>query len=307
MKPQALAPLVLLVALGAACGGGKPRFQHAAGWNLLSGHGELVAANVPLASADRSLASPPARTVAVLPRYGIVIWAMVFRGGNRHFPRRRLPLRVEEAVPSNPFEGFRCAPAVSISRCYAASGSVWRLFGRLSSYGVDLYVFFGTDRPLPSDIAAADAELAQLRLPHVQVGPTAAKAAACPRSTGTGYYDTSVSPASGPAGTTVTVTGRLPVASESSEHVGQYATEAVAYWNLDIDHWPSITSSSPVAAVAGSPVRLVGTENVAGLCAYQVQVTVPPGPPGTYPIDVLYGDPRGAASFAPASFQVTSG
>jgi hypothetical protein len=53
---------------------------------------------------------------------------------------------------------------VPLSRCFAASGSVRRLAGRLDGYDVDLYVFLGTDRPSSAQLAAVDAELARLRL-----------------------------------------------------------------------------------------------------------------------------------------------
>jgi hypothetical protein len=156
--------LAVIAVAGAAAGcggGGSPRFESAANWNLLSGHGELAAANVPFAEPDRSLTSPPSLTVAKLPRRGVVIWGMVSRSGSG--THRPLPRHLADGVRSNPFEGFRCAPAVPSSRCYAASGSVRRLAGRLAGYDVDLYVFLGTDRPSASQIAAVDAELARLR------------------------------------------------------------------------------------------------------------------------------------------------
>jgi hypothetical protein len=154
--------LFAVVAAAAGCGGGgTPRFEPAADWHLLSGKGELAAANVPFAKADRNLASPPSRTVDTLPRRGVVIWALVSRAGKDS--RRALPLHLSDAVRTNPFEGFSCAPAVPSSRCFAASGSVRRLAGRLSGYDVDLYVFLGTDRPSPAQVTAVDAELARLR------------------------------------------------------------------------------------------------------------------------------------------------
>jgi hypothetical protein len=306
MRLKTAAISVLIATLVAGCGGGgRPEFQRATGWELLSGHGELAAANVPFAASDRSLQSPPSRTVSSLPRNGIVIWAMYLRGGNSHFPRKELPLRVEQAVTSNPFEGFGCAPAVTLSSCYAASGSIWRLLARHGSYDVDLYVFFGTDRPLPEAIAAADAELARLMLPHSIMPPKATKVPNCPRPSGTGYYDSTAHPASGPAGTTVTVSGRLPVLTENGTDTGQTSTEVAAYWNLDFDHWPSITNTSPVAAVAGSPVTFLGTQNVSKVCGYRVRVTIPTVAPGRYPIEVLFGDVNGGASFAPVEFRVT--
>jgi hypothetical protein len=51
--------LVVVGALGAGCGGGHraPKFRSAAGWHLLSRDGELVAADVPFATLDKSLLS----------------------------------------------------------------------------------------------------------------------------------------------------------------------------------------------------------------------------------------------------------
>jgi len=152
----------LAAVAGCGGGGGRPRFEPKAEWHLLSGNGELAAANVPFAEPDRSVASPPSRTVATLPRRGIVIWAMVSRAGKD--PLRPLPLRMAGGVRSNPFEGFGCAPAVQALRCYAASGSVRRLHGRMAGYDVELYVFLGTDRPSPAQVAAVDDELARLRV-----------------------------------------------------------------------------------------------------------------------------------------------
>lgn len=51
-----------------------------------------------------------------------------------------------------------------MSRCYAASGSVRRLAGRMDGYDVDVSVFFGIDHPSSAQIAAASAELARLTL-----------------------------------------------------------------------------------------------------------------------------------------------
>jgi hypothetical protein len=307
-RSAGLVGILAASAVVVGCGGAKPGFDSAAGWHLLSGHDQIAAARVIYAPVDRHLVltSPPSRTVASLPRQGTVIWAMVSRGGNSRFPRRQVPLRVEQGAPSNPFEGFRCAPAVATSRCFAASGSVWRVFGRYGQYDVDLYVFFGSDRPLPEQVAAADAELARLRLPHAPAAPRA-NAASCAHPTGTSYYDPKVSPASGPAGTRVHVSGRLPVLREGGRDVGQTATSVVAYWNLDVDHWMSVAAAHPQAAVAGSPVRLLGAVSVAGACTYRATLTIPAVPAGTYPIEVLSGNAQGSAGFAPAEFRVTSG
>jgi hypothetical protein len=133
-----------------------------------------------------------------------------------------------------------------------------------------------------------------------------AKAAKCPLPKGTGYYDSTARPASGPAGTRVTLSGRLPVVSESGQDVGQTATEVVAYWNLDFDHWPSVFGPSHAAAVAGSPVKFLGAQDIADQCSYHVRVRIPSVPAGTYPLEVLYGDAKGGASFSPVGFRVTA-
>jgi hypothetical protein len=125
----------------------------------------------------------------------------------------------------------------------------------------------------------------------------------CPALTGTGAYETSLSPSSGPPGSTVTVSGALPD-----------STEVLVYWNLDFDRWSSLFSS-PVPEVAGSRVQRLGTRDVSNLCTYEAQVTIPAVPPGAYPIEVLYkwapgypdGSGWGMASFAPTDFQVTEG
>jgi hypothetical protein len=158
-----LLAVAALVVVAAGCGGGgKPRFEPAADWHLLGAHGELVAANVGFASADRDLASPPFHTVAALPRSGTVMWLLVMP--RRHsaidakFPAR--PLRVGNALPSNTPEGFPCAPAV---HCLAAGGAIRRMQARLSDWDVALTIFFGTDHPSAGQVRAANAELARLR------------------------------------------------------------------------------------------------------------------------------------------------
>lgn len=144
-------------------------------------------------------------------------------------------------------------------------------------------------------------------------------APACPEVTGPGGYDTHVSPAAGPAGTTVTVSGALPAAGEDGKPSGPTVTELFTYWNLAFGsggtEWTSVDTSQPVAAVPGSAVQQLATQHVADLCSYRFEVTIPSVPPGTYPIEVLYrwqpgypdGTGWGEASFAPSAFQVTTG
>lgn len=140
----------------------------------------------------------------------------------------------------------------------------------------------------------------------------------CPARSGAGAYEATLSQSSGPPGSKVTASGYLPVLAENGVKVGQTATGVFAYWNLAFSKWWSVLgrSPSPVASVAGSPVKLLGHQGVAKLCTYHVQVTIPRVAPGTYPIEVLDQAPghesgggggTSFASFAPTEFQVTGG
>jgi hypothetical protein len=127
-------------------------------------------------------------------------------------------------------------------------------------------------------------------------------------------YGSVLSTASGPAGSTVTISGHLPVLDEAGSYVGPGNPDISAYWNLDFDHWTSILTSpdSPSASVAESPVEHLGTYHVTGGCDFQMQVTVPSVPPGTYPIVLLYwyggsGDGSGGSANLPVNFHVTAG
>lgn len=305
MKPGTVTVLALVGLLLAGCGGTeKPRFRSAAGWQLLSGRNELAAANVPFAAADRTMASPPSRTVATLPRHGIVIWAMVSRPGQPPPGwSTPLPLRLRETAPSSPFEGFSCAPSVAAAHCNSSFGSVRHLQAWRGRYEVDLYVFFGTDHPAAASVIAANAELARLQLPHGK--STTASPPVCPVPTRT--LHTELSRSAGPPGSTVTVSGALGVLSEDGTYGGQTAKDADAYWNLDFKKWWSALGPKPRAAAPGSPVENLGRQDVARRCTYRIPVTIPSVRPGSYSIEVLAGAGKSQASFAPVSFRVTRG
>lgn len=130
----------------------------------------------------------------------------------------------------------------------------------------------------------------------------------------TNPYIPVLSPSSGPAGSTVTISGPLPVVDEAGTYVGPGNPNISVYWNLDLDHWTSILTSpnSPTASVTGSPVQHLGTQQVTGgACNFQIQVTIPSVAPGTYPIQLL-GEWSGATGattgpFPPVNYQVTAG
>jgi hypothetical protein len=307
MRPKAVATLALVAVLAGCGGASKPHFRSAAGWQLLSGKNDLAASNVPFAAADRSMwPGPPSRTVATLPRRGVLIWAMVSHPGEAAPGwSTPLPLRLRETVSSNPFEGFGCAPAVTTANCYGASGSIRHLQAWDGAYATDLYVFFGTDHPSAASVAAANAELARLQLPHRK--HATAPPSVCSVPTGAGAYGPQLSRSSGPPGSTVDVSGALGVLTEDGTYGGQTAKGVHAYWNLDFHRWWSVLESSPLRAKAGSPVELLGRQNVARRCTYRLQVTVPSVRPGRYPILVLSGTGKSQSSFAPVTFRVTAG
>jgi hypothetical protein len=131
----------------------------------------------------------------------------------------------------------------------------------------------------------------------------------CPVRTDPGAYLTSITPADGPPGTRVTVSGHLPVTDTSGRDVGQTATAVDVYWNLDFAKWWSVLGRSPqpLASVAGAPVRHLGRQDVARRCTYRVRVEIPSVHPGIYPIEALFGTVKSRASFVPIRFQVVGG
>src|SRR6476661_9557719 len=102
--------------------------------------------------------------------------------------------------------------------------------------------------------------------------------AKCPARTGTGAYDTTLRPSSGRSGSTVAVSGPLPVTRENGTYGGQTATEVDVYWNLNFDKWWSVlgNSPSPVASVTGAPVKLLGKQSIATLCTTRFASRSPP-------------------------------
>lgn len=125
-------------------------------------------------------------------------------------------------------------------------------------------------------------------------------------------FTPTLSSASGSPGSTITVSGPLPVQDEAGTLVGQTANEVIAYWNLDLNHWGTALTSplSPTAAVAGYPVQLLGTQDVASVCSYSFQIKIPSSvPPGSYPIQLLSesSDQTGVTTgpFPPVNVRVT--
>jgi hypothetical protein len=152
------------VARSASSGAGRagPRFVPIRGWHVVAtgimtgpiGRSASVA-NVAFSRADVG-SSAPVKTVAALPKRGVLLWAQFEATGHpafdRGFPSRRLPLRLDEAAVSGTPEGF------------ATAGKVLHLLARAHGYDIFIYVFFGSPKPSTATLAGADTELGKLSL-----------------------------------------------------------------------------------------------------------------------------------------------
>jgi hypothetical protein len=154
---------MLLAVLAVGCAGATvraPHFQAAKGWHVHAEPGQVVsAANVSFATIDLSQ-SAPTRTVASLPRTGILVWVQWVRRGtstgrDRQY-RKTTSLRVQSMATVEP-EGFTC-PVSSGNGCATRA-----LQAASSRWNVAVWVFFGTEDPSGATLAAANRELARLR------------------------------------------------------------------------------------------------------------------------------------------------
>jgi hypothetical protein len=79
------------------------------------------------------------------------------------------------------------------------------------------------------------------------------------------------------------------------------------WWNLDPDAWESVAgqpSPFPTPSLPGS-VLLLSSAEIAGSCTYEIQVTIPDVPPGTYPVVVVGAYAGGTGvEFGSVDFQV---
>jgi hypothetical protein len=123
-------------------------------------------------------------------------------------------------------------------------------------------------------------------------------------------YTPSLTPARGSPGTTVLLTGVLPVRNEAGKIVLSQQTEKLeAWWNLEPRRWVSAVAENrtPAPARPGA-VAQVSTVTVPrpAPCRYSIPFTVPKAPEGRYPVELLYFGGGSAARSRPAIFTVTS-
>lgn len=148
----------------AASGPGGVGFLPERGWSVLQNGGDgtpawpaaAIAANVPLQPTDDPDGLPYA-TLQALPPDGIVLLAgfveRVEEWSGSRFPPRELPLRVRDAAPFIEF-GVQVRPARPLGQ--------YQLLAGVNGYNVDVNLYFGTERPSPALLAAAQRQLDRL-------------------------------------------------------------------------------------------------------------------------------------------------
>jgi hypothetical protein len=104
---------------------------------------------------DEPAQFPPRKTIENLPPDGVVIGVMLFGPDKRSSRNAEPPFRLAQAAREYPWEG-----QVEDFPLYGIAG---RVPGQ--EYNVDIFVLFGRNHPTADQIAAADVELARLKLP----------------------------------------------------------------------------------------------------------------------------------------------
>jgi hypothetical protein len=112
-----------------------------------------IAANVPL-SPDDAADRLPYSTLLGLPPNGVVMLAGFTARGDefrdKHYAVTRLPLRLRDAVPGS----IQVRPERPLGR--------WQLNAGVNGHNVDVTVYFGTPRPRPALVRAAQRQLDRL-------------------------------------------------------------------------------------------------------------------------------------------------
>lgn len=131
------------------------------GWSVLQTAKEAtlaqeaiaIAANVPI-SPDDAADRLPYSTMLSLPANGVVILASFTARGDKwrdeHYPTRKLPLALRDAAPGS----LQVRPERPLGQ--------YRLQAGINGHNVDVTVYFGTPRPTPALITAAQRQLDRL-------------------------------------------------------------------------------------------------------------------------------------------------
>ena len=130
----------------------------------------------------------------------------------------------------------------------------------------------------------------------------------CPQVHPGGYAPT-ITPTAGPAGTTVDLSGRVPMFAEDGAFVKPSGTLQL-WWNA-LDEglaWTALLPGGPDPSPAlPGDVSLVAEIPIPGACTYEASFVVPDVLPGSYPLTLLSSDGESATSFgAGLAFDVRS-
>lgn len=150
--PGAVAPATFVAAPGWHTGDGGPFERRPWGEQTQS-----WAATVPYADGPFDL--PPRKTIARLPEDGVLIWVGLSRAWNPDAPGRRSPIREHP---------YRLADFEAHAEWEGQVRDVpeYELRTRVEGgYEVDVRIYFGRPEPTPAMRAAAESQLARLRLP----------------------------------------------------------------------------------------------------------------------------------------------
>ncbi len=114
----------------------------------------------------------------------------------------------------------------------------------------------------------------------------------------------------GPAGSEATVSGPLPLYSESGRYAGPTGKKVELKWNLEPSRYATAVSfgaasPQPEAAKDG-PVLLVGATRLSGECRFKITFDIPDVTPEAYPLVAIGYGGGGAASLPSILFRVTS-
>jgi hypothetical protein len=130
----------------------------------------------------------------------------------------------------------------------------------------------------------------------------AGSARACPVARS---YTPVLSDSTGPPGSLIAVSGRLPLRGEDGRRrPGSDPTRVSVWWHLPADRWTSVLATNAHAAGA----RLLASVAVPRPtpCSYQVAVRVPRVADGSYPLLVIMAGGGGWARLAPVRFRVAT-
>lgn len=124
---------------------------------------------------------------------------------------------------------------------------------------------------------------------------------------GEGGYQATLAPASGTPGSTVMISGPVPMYRPDGTYDPARELEIEIWWNVASNEWDILLPGGDEPSPGGpGPVQVVAEEDVSDMCSFQLEFTVPDVPSGTYNVLVLEVGGDGAAVYSETPFEVTS-